>query len=158
MPFKYLVLFICRCCIFFGVLVTQWATAGMLVKADIDRLFDQQYLVGDIQPNLPVWPLFVKDAENPDAKPVLKAYAFETVDFEPVRGYGGKPINVMVVMDTQGNYLASKLLDHKEPLFRSDAGIAKLSKFNPRQVKSHFNSSSGFLSSKMYLDSNLVCY
>ena len=129
MPFKYLVLFICRRCIFFGVLVTQWATAGMLVKADIDRLFDQQYLVGDIQPNLPVWPLFVKDAENPDAKPVLKAYAFETVDFEPVRGYGGKPINVMVVMDTQGNYLASKLLDHKEPLFRSDAGIAKLSKF-----------------------------
>jgi hypothetical protein len=59
MPFKYLVLFICRCCIFFGVLVTQWATAGMLVKADIDRLFDQQYLV-TVQPDLgasllPVW-------------------------------------------------------------------------------------------------------
>jgi transcriptional regulator of nitric oxide reductase len=53
-------------------------------------------------------------------KPILMGYAFETVDFEPVRGYGGKPINVLVVMDLQGKFLASVLLDHKEPLFRSE--------------------------------------
>ena len=62
-------------------------------------------------------------------KPALLAYAFETVDFEPVRGYGGKPINVLVVMDLQGKFLASKLLDHKEPLFRSEVSTAILAKF-----------------------------
>ena len=109
--------------------VCHAANAGMLVKSDIDQMFAVQYIVGDIQPNLPVWPLFVKDPIDPDAKPTLKAYVFETVDFEPVRGYGGKPINVMVVMDVDGNFLESKLLDHKEPLFRSESGIAKLTKF-----------------------------
>lgn len=129
MPFKLSVRVSCWFGVLFAVFLSPWANAGMLVKAEIDRLFEQQYLVGDIQPNLPVWPLFEKPTDNPDAKPVLKAYAFETVDFEPVRGYGGKPINVLVVMDPSGHYLASKLLDHKEPLFRSDAGIAKLSRF-----------------------------
>ncbi|MFM7698769.1 MAG: 4Fe-4S binding protein, partial [Limnohabitans sp.] len=129
MPFKLSVRVSCWFGVLFAVFLSPWANAGMLVKAEIDRLFEQQYLVGDIQPNLPVWPLFEKPTDKPDAKPVLKAYVFETVDFEPVRGYGGKPINVMVVMDPAGNYLASKLLDHKEPLFRSEAGIAKLSRF-----------------------------
>ena len=81
----------------------------MLVKTDIEALFGAQFLVGDIQPNMPLWPLFVKPKNDPDAKPILKAYVFETVDFEPVRGYGGKPINVMVAMDTEGQFLDAKL-------------------------------------------------
>ena len=129
MAFKLLMRVCCCFSVLLAIGFSQSSTAGMLVKADIDRMFDQQYLVGDIQPNMPLWPLFEKSPENPDAKPVLKAYVFETVDFEPVRGYGGKPINVMVVMDPEGNFLESKLLDHKEPLFRSEAGIAKLTKF-----------------------------
>jgi transcriptional regulator of nitric oxide reductase len=128
-------------------------------------MFGEQFLVGDVQPGMPLWPLFAKNPPAPDApldpaaastaatpatqapstdaaapptsaetpavstKPALIAYAFETLDFEPVRGYGGKPINVLVVMDLQGKFLASVLLDHKEPLFRSEVRTAILAKF-----------------------------
>ena len=108
--------------------------AGMLIKSDIEALFADKFVVGEIQPNMPLWPLFVKNTEQPEAKPELFAYVFETVDFEPVRGYGGKPINVLVAMDLQGNFLESKLLDHKEPIFRSEAGFAKLAKFAAQYV------------------------
>jgi hypothetical protein len=124
----------------------------MLLKPDLEKMFGEQFIVGDIQPGMPLWPLFAKNPPAVDApveptasadpatlavastpatqaatttaptdtaatKPILMGYAFETVDFEPVRGYGGKPINVLVVMDLQGKFLASKLLDHKEPCF-----------------------------------------
>ena len=141
------------------------AMAGMLLKPDLEKMFGEQFLVGDIQPGMPLWPLFAKNPPAADApldpaaastaatpatqapstdaaapptsaetpavstKPALIAYAFETVDFEPVRGYGGKPINVLVVMDLQGKFLASVLLDHKEPLFRSEVRTAILAKF-----------------------------
>lgn len=141
------------------------AMAGMLLKPDLEKMFGEQFLVGDIQPGMPLWPLFAKNPPAADApldpaaastaatpapqasgndeaapstsaetpavstKPILMGYAFETVDFEPVRGYGGKPINVLVVMDLQGKFLASVLLDHKEPLFRSEVRTAILAKF-----------------------------
>jgi len=126
---------------FFGA--SQVATAGMMLKPDLEKMFGEQFVVGDIQPGMPLWPLFAKnppaveapattDTSSTDTaatKPILMGYAFETVDFEPVRGYGGKPINVLVVMDLQGKFLASKLLDHKEPLFRSEVRTDILSKF-----------------------------
>ncbi len=127
--------------------------AGQMAKADLEQLLGEQFLVGDIQPGMPLWPLFAKnppaaettpgaDPANADvapaapvsSKPVLLAYAFETVDFEPVRGYGGKPINVLVVMDLKGQFLESKLLDHKEPLFRSEVRTAILAKFAAQYI------------------------
>ena len=129
MPAKNVNRSLLRYLVLFSAFYLSSAWSGLLVKEDVDKLFADQYLVGDIQPNMPLWPLFIKNPAEPDAKPELKAYVFETIDFEPVRGYGGKPIDVMVVMDVNGNFLESKLLDHKEPLFRSEAGIAKLTKF-----------------------------
>jgi CHAT domain-containing protein len=76
----------------------------MLIKSDIEAIFAEEFVVGDIQPNMPLWPLFAKNPVEPEAKPELAAYVFETVDFEPVRGYGGKPINVLVAMDLKGNF------------------------------------------------------
>ena len=129
MPAMNVIRSLLRYLVFLSACYFSSAWSGLLVKEDVDKLFADQYLVGDIQPNMPLWPLFAKNPAEPDAKPELKAYVFETIDFEPVRGYGGKPIDVMVVMDVNGNFLESKLLDHKEPLFRSEAGIAKLTKF-----------------------------
>ena len=130
-----------RCGVWVWLCLAPWAHAGMLVKTDIEAIFGAQFLVGDIQPNMPLWPLFVKPNNDPDAKPILKAYVFETVDFEPVRGYGGKPINVMVAMDTEGQFLDAKLLDHKEPIFRSATGFAKLAKFTAQYagLSTHHN-------------------
>jgi transcriptional regulator of nitric oxide reductase len=100
-----------------------------LKKSDVETYLANKYIVGDINPDVPVWPLFVRDAADENQKPVLFGYAFESVDFEPVRGYGGKPINILVCIDTQGSFIEVRLLDHREPLFRSEAGIAKLSGF-----------------------------
>ena len=106
-----------------------FAHAGNLVRADIERMVDYFYIVGEPQPDMPVYPLFVKDPAAPDAKPELKAYVFETVDFAPSRGYSGKPINLLIIMDLAGNFLRVRLLDHKEPLFLDSAGTLKLERF-----------------------------
>ncbi len=140
--------FLRACGLFFLVFLSTLSLvhAGQVTKADLESLLGEQFLVGDIQPGMPLWPLFAKNPSpaeaSPDApavstassKPALLAYAFETVDFEPVRGYGGKPINVLVVMDLKGQFLESKLLDHKEPLFRSEVRTAILAKFAAQYV------------------------
>ena len=51
------------------LLMTSFLTrahAGTLVKAEIERMIDYFYTVGEIQPDLPVSPLFVKDPASPD--------------------------------------------------------------------------------------------
>ena len=113
----------------FSVMFFNQTCATTLKKTDIEQLFSNQYTVGELNPNVPVWPLFLKSPPDATTKPILFGYAFESVDFEPVRGYGGKPINILVAIDTQGNFLESKLISHREPLFRSEAGIAKLTDF-----------------------------
>ena len=115
-------------CLFLSSCLT-FAHASTLVKADIERMVDYFYIVGEAQADLPVYPLFMKDPANPEAKPELKAYVFETVDFAPSRGYSGKPINLLIIMDLAGNFLRVRLLDHKEPLFLDSAGTLKLERF-----------------------------
>ena len=105
------------------------ADASNLSKADIERMVDYFYVVGEILPDLPVYPLFVKEAGGAEAKPELKAYVFESIDFAPARGYSGKPINVLIIMDVSGNFLKIRLLDHREPLFLDSAGSLKLERF-----------------------------
>ncbi len=105
-----------------------------LKKSDVDGFLANKYIVGDINPDVPVWPLFLRDAVGENQKPVLYGYAFESVDFEPVRGYGGKPINILVCIDTQGGFIEVRLLDHREPLFRSDVGFAKLAGFAAQYI------------------------
>lgn len=111
------------CCLF------STAKASTLAKGDIERMVDYFYIVGEILPDMPVYPLFVRDAANPDAKPELKAYVFESTDFAPVRGYSAKPINVLILTDLSGNFLRVRLLDHREPLFLDSGGTQKLERF-----------------------------
>ncbi len=72
-----------------------------------------------------MWPVYTRNGQTP----VFQNYVFETVDLEPVAGYGGKPINVLVVMDRDGAFVTSRLLSHMEPIFRSDSGTAVLGRF-----------------------------
>ncbi len=101
----------------------------MLQKDDLDKLFEDHYVVGEIQADLPVYPLFVKNPASPDSKPELRAYVFETNDIVSVRGYSGKPLNILVVIDLSGHFLSAQLLDHKEPIFLDAYGSSKLTEF-----------------------------
>lgn len=117
-----------------ALLLPTAAMAVTLKKTDVDNYLSNQYQIGEINPSVPVWPLFSRDPVAEDQKPRLVGYAFESIDFEPVRGYGGKPINILVAIDTEGKFLLSRLIDHREPLFRSEAGIAKLTDFANQYV------------------------
>ncbi len=105
------------------------AHAGVLTRVDVQRLLGEQYLVGEVQPEMPAYPLFEVNPAQPAGKPELKAYAFETVDFSTVRGYSGKPLDILIVMDLSGNFLSLRLMNHREPLFTRGDGPATLADY-----------------------------
>ncbi len=101
------------------------ALAGTLKREQVQAMFPPHMVVGERLGHLPAWPIFKRS----NATPELMHYAFETIDLEPVAGYGGKPLNVFVVLDKDGTFLTSRLLSHFEPIFRSEKGTAVLTEF-----------------------------
>lgn len=59
----------------------------------------------------------------------LAGYAFQTAEIFPVRGYGGKPIDIMVGLTSQGIYTGFVVIDHYEPIFVKGDGPQKLTKY-----------------------------
>lgn len=56
-------------------------------------------------------------------------YVFETEPLAPLPGFSGSSINMLVVLDLEGNFLDVRLLDHNEPIFVSGLGEAPFHKF-----------------------------
>ncbi|MDO9285145.1 MAG: 4Fe-4S binding protein [Aquabacterium sp.] len=108
-----------------GVLPGLPAHAGSLGRAEVQALFPPPLVVGERPADLPAWPIFRRSGATLE----LQAHVFETIDLEPVAGYGGKPINLLVVMDRDGRFSEVRLLSHDEPLFKSAKGTAALSQF-----------------------------
>lgn len=101
------------------------SSAGTMTRASLEPLFPAPLLVGEKSPALAAWPIFRHEVAGPQ----LVGHVFETVDLEPTAGYGGKPINLLVAIDPQGNFLDVRLLSHREPIFQSDKGNAQLGAF-----------------------------
>ena len=101
------------------------AHAGSLGLADVQALFPPPLLVGERSAELPAWPIFRRNG----AALELQAHVFETIDLEPVAGYGGKPVNLLVVMGPDGRFQQVRLLSHDEPMFTSPKGTAVLAQF-----------------------------
>ncbi len=100
--------------------------AGTLQRADVQALFPPPQSVGEKPLDVPAWPIYRKQ----DGQLQLVAHVFETVDLEPVAGYGGKPLNLLVVLDADGSFRDVRLLSHDEPIFRSAEGNAVLQAFS----------------------------
>ena len=109
------------------------AYAGLLNRQEIEKLLDGQYMVGEVQAGMPVYPLFAKNPASA-GKPDLKGYAFESIDFKPVRGYSGKPLDVLVAMDLTGGFMDVRLVDHKEPFFNNPTGTTRLGNFAAQYI------------------------
>ena len=118
--------------------------AGVLTREKLVELFPAPLIVGERYAALPVWPIFQSGATGP----VLLAQAFETVDIEPVSGYGGKPLNLLVVVDRDGKFLDVRLLGHTEPIFMSPKGTATLNAFAEQYKSLSLNHSIQILSPK----------
>jgi NosR/NirI family transcriptional regulator, nitrous oxide reductase regulator len=101
------------------------ALAGTMTRAALEPLFPAPLMLGERSASLAAWPIFRREPAGPQ----LIGHVFETVDLEPAAGYGGKPINLLVAIDAQGNFLDVRLLSQREPIFQSDKGQAQLAAF-----------------------------
>ncbi|MGF1695845.1 NosR/NirI family protein [Vibrio lamellibrachiae] len=64
----------------------------------------------------------------------ILGYAFETNDIERIPAYSGEPVNMLVIMDPDGEYLASKVLEHHEPIILAGIPESKLTAFSDQYV------------------------
>jgi NosR/NirI family transcriptional regulator, nitrous oxide reductase regulator len=115
-------------CVFLSLSGVHTAHGAVLAKSQLQEQFGESYLVGEKLTALPVWPVFHR-SQISRVRNELYAYAFETIDIEPVAGYGGKPINILVVMTPAGKFLDVRLLKQHEPIFQSPAANALLAGF-----------------------------
>ncbi|WP_306798951.1 4Fe-4S binding protein [Rhodobacter flavimaris] len=56
-------------------------------------------------------------------------YVFETGLLAPLPGFSGQAINILVLIDLEGRFIETRLLDHNEPIFVSGLGEAPLRAF-----------------------------
>ena len=99
--------------------------AGTFDRAAVEAMFPPPLVVVEPQRELPAWRVMRRAGATLE----LQAHVFETIDLEPVAGYGGKPTNLLVVMDRDGSLIDVRLLSHSEPIFRSEKGTATLAEF-----------------------------
>ncbi len=71
---------------------------------------------------------------NAGGEPV--GYAFETEPLAPIPGFSGQPVNLLVSLDRDGEFLDAIVLSQNEPVFVSGLGTAPLMSF-VRQYRGH---------------------
>lgn len=69
----------------------------------------------------------------------LLGYAFESVDVAPIPAYSGKPINLLVGIDTEGQIVQADVLGHSEPIMLVGIPESKLEGFADEHVGAHVN-------------------
>jgi transcriptional regulator of nitric oxide reductase len=104
------------------------ASAGELTRADLARRFPDPFLVGEKDREVPVWPIF-KQSGPPHHTLDLVGYAFESADLAPVPGFSGTPVDLLVAMNTTGEFIDVVVLSHHEPVFLGGVGEEPLVRF-----------------------------
>lgn len=69
----------------------------------------------------------------------LLGYAFESVDMAAIPAYSGKPINLLVGLDTQGRIAQVDVLHHSEPIMLVGIAESKLSDLVDHYSGAHVN-------------------
>ncbi|WP_213955963.1 4Fe-4S binding protein [Variovorax sp. dw_954] len=101
------------------------AQAGVMTRDDMRKAFPAPLSVGEKDTQLPVWPIFRQDVTTP----ILAGYVFESIDFAPIPGFSGTPLNLLVALDPKGAFLDVRVLSHHEPVFLEGLGEAPLFRF-----------------------------
>ncbi|HEY1392068.1 MAG TPA: 4Fe-4S binding protein, partial [Methylibium sp.] len=96
-----------------------------MTRQTLQQAFPAPLMVGERDADLPVWPIFKQDA----TATVLVGYAFESIDFAPVPGFSGTPMNLLVMLDPKGQFIDVRVLSHHEPVFLDGLGEAPLLRF-----------------------------
>ncbi|CAN5878402.1 regulatory protein NosR [soil metagenome] len=112
------------------LLAVSDSSAGTLTREEIIQRFPAPLIVGEKDPAIPVWPIFRKNMTSTD----LTAYVFESIDFAPIPGFSGVPLNLLIALDTAGVFVDVQVLSHHEPVFLDGLGEAPMRAFT-RQYK-----------------------
>lgn len=99
--------------------------AGVMSKEDMIKAFPSPYVVGDKDPDLPIWPIYQQISTDTP----LVAYAFESIDLAAVPGFAGIPYNLLVAIDPNGTFIDVRVLSHHEPVFLEGLGEKPLIDF-----------------------------
>lgn len=106
------------------------AYAGTLDRAGMEKQFPLPLVVGEKDDRLPIWPIMKQQAGSYE----VLAYAFESIDFAPIPGFGGTPPNLLIALAPDGRFLDAKILSHHEPVFLEGLGSAPLIAFVDQYV------------------------
>jgi NosR/NirI family nitrous oxide reductase transcriptional regulator len=87
----------------------------------IQRLFPSATVIGDKLDDFPVYPVYQLQE--------LLGYAYRSTDFTRLPGFAGKPIEMMIGLDTRGRFTGVEILNHHEPVFLHGLGEEPLFDF-----------------------------
>lgn len=90
-------------------------------RALIQELFPKATVIEDKLEDFPVYPVYQLQE--------LLGYAYESADLSNLQGFAGKPIRLLVGLDTRGRFTGVKVLDHHEPVFLHGLGEEPLFSF-----------------------------
>src|SRR5690554_8074299 len=75
-------------------------------RAVIQGLFPSATVIEDKLPDFPVYPVYQLQH--------LLGYAYVSTDFVNLQGFAGKPITMMIVLDTKGRFTGLQVLLHQD--------------------------------------------
>lgn len=106
------------------VLLVLWQP--ILLQADenelpFEQLFPKLSRIGDIDRDLPVYPIYQLDQ--------LLGYAWLSTALTDIPGFAGKPIKLFIGLDVLGKFTNVLVLDHHEPVFLHGLGSQVLYDF-----------------------------
>ncbi len=90
-------------------------------QALIQELFPKATDIRERLADYPVYPVYQLQE--------LLGYAYESVDISPLQGFAGKPINLLIGLDSRGRFTGVKILNHHEPVFLHGLGEEPLYEF-----------------------------
>ncbi len=98
--------------------------AGELTRDALGTMLPDTLIVGEKGADLPVWPLF-KEGPVPQAV----GFVFESIDFAKIPGFAGTPMNLLVAIDTAGQFVDVRVISQHEPVFVGGLGEEPLIEF-----------------------------
>jgi NosR/NirI family transcriptional regulator, nitrous oxide reductase regulator len=101
-----LVAFILLCLL--DVAIAESRLSEFAPRASPQEFFPQATRFGEPQGDPPILPVFAADR--------LLGYVYLNSDFTPSTGYSGKPVRMLIGIDTEGVITGLKLVEHKEPI------------------------------------------
>ncbi|HEY9119234.1 MAG TPA: ferredoxin, partial [Marinobacter sp.] len=90
-------------------------------RALIQELFPKATDIREKLPDDPVYPVYQLQE--------LLGYAYESIDISRLQGFAGKPISMLIGLDTRGRFTGVRMLNHHEPVFLHGLGEEPLFEF-----------------------------